>query len=224
MKKFFDRLFSVPVFIPVLIAGLMVGTIILQAKLERAQAKLERAQAELETLQERDAVIADALEGFQIVRSPGSTGDEAWTAEGQIIRGLRGADLNFGAIGASEAEVSRFVAEAYVRDAHKALADLRALRANPAQAEILAMYFFIYVERSEKNLTAFVTNANVVNELVARNYIGAAKARGARVSVSSLRQQGVAVGKTPSARKPVAKKKVMPTKSISRKATSRYRR
>ncbi len=217
MKKLFGVLFSVPVFILVLLAISMATVIGLQAK-------LERAQVELGSLQERYAVVAYALKEFQIVRSPGSTGDGANLAGANIIRALRRADLNFGVIGASEAEVDRLVAEAYTRSARKTLAELKELKATPAQAEILAMYFFIYVERSEKNLTAFVTNANVVNELVARNYIGAAKARGARVSVSSLRQQGVAVGKTPSARKPVAKKKVMPTKSISRKATSRYRR
>jgi len=61
----------------------------------------------------------------------------------------------------------------------------------------------------------------VVMELVARNYIGAAKARGARVSVSSLRQQGVAVGKAPSARRPVAKK---PTPKPAKRSMSGRRR
>ncbi|HBT81002.1 MAG TPA: hypothetical protein DEB13_03665 [Candidatus Yanofskybacteria bacterium] len=158
-----------------------------------------------------------AVEQFRIVRSLSSTGDQASVAENQIVGELRGVDLNFGAIGASEAEVSRFVAEAYARDAHKALNELRMLKANPERAKTLQFEFLRGVERSEKNLTNFVANVNVVNEMVARNYIGAARAQGARVSASSLRQQGVAVG---SARKVQATRK-SPAKKVAPKSAKR---
>lgn len=190
----------------IFVIGAMLGVAVLAFLIDLRDDRIAAQKAELETLQRRDAVVADALERFQIVRSPGSTGDEANAALLEIRITLRREDLSFGVIGTSEAEVARFVVEAYARDARIALNELRELKANPARAEILAMEFFRCVECSEKNLTAFVANENVVMELVARNYIGAAKARGARVSVSSLRQQGVAVGKAPSARRPVAKK------------------
>jgi hypothetical protein len=189
----------------VFVIGTLILVSILLVSVDGMRELIATQRAELEALQERYAVITYALKEFQIVRSPGSTGDVANLAGANIIRALHRADLNFGAIGASEAEVARFVAEAYARSAHKALAELKELRANPRRAEVLTAEFFYYVECSEKNLAAFVANANVISELIARNYIGAAKAQGARVSVSSLRQQGVTVGKAPT-RKSVAKK------------------
>ncbi|KKR15070.1 MAG: hypothetical protein UT43_C0008G0015 [Parcubacteria group bacterium GW2011_GWC1_39_29] len=188
------------------VIAIIIGGLMFALMVNDKNDQIAAREAELETIQRRDAVVAYALEEFEIVRSPSSTGDTANAAELNIMQTLRGAGLNFGAIGASEQEVANFVSAAYVRDAHKALAELKGLKANPERAKVLQVKFLRCVERSEKNLTRFVANINVVNELVARNHIGAAKAQNARVSVSSLRQQGVAVGKAPSARRPVAKK------------------
>ena len=206
------------------IGGLVLCVVTLFVGIDRRDAKIAAQQAVIEAADARQVAVATAVEQFRIVRSLASTGDAAIAAESEITRTLREVGLNFGAIGASEAEVSRFVAEAYARDAHKALNELRMLKANPEWAATLRAEFLRCVDRSEKSLASFVANVNVVNELVARNYIGAARAQGARVSTSSLRQQGVAVGsarKVQATRKPVAKKAA--PKSAKRSTSARRR-
>ena len=184
------------------VIGVAICVLVLLIGIDRRNAKIAAQQATIDMAWKQAVATSAAVEQFRIVRSLSSTGDQASVAENQIVGELRGVDLNFGAIGASEAEVSRFVAEAY---------------ANPERAKTLQFEFLRGVERSEKNLTNFVANVNVVNEMVARNYIGAARAQGARVSASSLRQQGVAVG---SARKVQATRK-SPAKKVAPKSAKR---
>lgn len=175
----------------------------------------------------KDAIHRASLEAiidFACVRSQGNTGDGARECLNRLYRTANEVNVTAAKlVKSTNEELEGFVQAAYARDTEEIFYALKTLKANPDRAEELRREFLRARGLSNKPLSAYVANMNVVNELVARNYIQAAAKQGVRLSARDLRKAGIVIG-TPRA-KHVVKAAHRPAKAkLVKKPRSRVQR
>jgi hypothetical protein len=140
----------------------------------------------------QDKAKTQALTTFSELRKE-QNGDKAKGLRDRMVKELAGAGLAPKDISVDQAELDKYVRDAYYQDARNTLALLRDKKGDPEGAAKLRDEFYRTEKLAGRSLKDFGTSETEINRIVARNYLTAAAKQGVQLGPEDYKAAGLPV-------------------------------